>query len=835
MARTGYVDVYDLKTLKLAESISLPLVKIEHSANDENRFYVIGDDIIYSIDTQFKVNTNQWFLNKNISVKQVYTFEHGIYVVSKHNESNALYLFDQQLRFNKSIAIPDLHFIQTSNYLDKSFWFHTPDGSYQYSLHHSTAQAPHYFFKGKSISGVIKDRQNNYWFTTIGSGLLLANNLDDKLVALNKYQANKLAFSGKNMLIGTQSGEILMEKQGTGSFSIIAENKARLKVNYLYSDSHLIMCASDKLNLINNKPVKIKDYELALKHVVRVDSSYYFVAVSGFGGLIKNPLKTYAKKSVWDHTFNKYINESDSSLSMAIKSVRAKSVAYDPSKNTLFCATNIGLYAIYPDTIREILINKKRAYASAIECHRENLYSLSSDGNLFLVRPDLSFELLNEKLRVPFNTIKWMKLKGENLYLINNEFILRYDLQTKLISRLNHLLNPAEVTDIESKNGKIYLATTYGITELSTSSFDTAPPPLFHLNYITVNDSRVSLKTLHSFDADKNNIAFNFSILDFGHYNKNTLYYKLNDGEWEKISGEVRTINFPSLSPGKYTVSFKLADKSLSENFAFMIAKPFWQQWWFYMLCTLPVYLISYLFYRRLLFVKTKKLQEQNEKIVLEQNLNKSILVSIRAQMNPHFFYNALNTIQAYIFINDKLKASSYLAKFSKLTRMILEMSDKEKVTLEEEIEALTLYLDLEKMRFKEELEYTFSFNNTGDTGRTLEIPSMIIQPFAENAIKHGLLHKEGIKKLNITFEADNSYLLVNIEDNGIGRKKAGEFAKVKAEKYKSFSTSANEKRIDLLNKGKYHKVTVTITDKTDASGHATGTKVTLKIPVKDV
>jgi LytS/YehU family sensor histidine kinase len=209
--------------------------------------------------------------------------------------------------------------------------------------------------------------------------------------------------------------------------------------------------------------------------------------------------------------------------------------------------------------------------------------------------------------------------------------------------------------------------------------------------------------------------------------------------------------------------------------------------------------------------------------------LNKSLLASIKSQMNPHFIFNALNTIQAYIFLNDKENATGYLSKFSKLTRSILEMSEKDEVFLAEEIETLKLYLDLEKMRFQEGFNY--SLNTSEVEVDEIKIPSMIIQPYVENAIKHGLLHSSNEKQLSINFTSKNNCLLVEIKDNGIGRKRAEELRLQQEKFHAGFSTKANEKRLKLL--GHENNIVVSYIDNYDINNQATGTTVILTIQLK--
>jgi LytS/YehU family sensor histidine kinase len=180
--------------------------------------------------------------------------------------------------------------------------------------------------------------------------------------------------------------------------------------------------------------------------------------------------------------------------------------------------------------------------------------------------------------------------------------------------------------------------------------------------------------------------------------------------------------------------------------------------------------------------------------------------------------------------MDDKRNASTYLSKFSKLTRTILEMSEKETVSLAEELEALNLYLDIEKVRFSEDFNFAIKIDKKINTD-TVKIPSMLIQPYIENAIKHGLLHKKGRKELMLDFEMKQGVLLITLDDNGIGRKRSGEINRIKNSNHQSFATEANSRRLDILNKSE-SKVGVEYEDKMDQLGNSKGTIVTIRIPI---
>jgi LytS/YehU family sensor histidine kinase len=231
-------------------------------------------------------------------------------------------------------------------------------------------------------------------------------------------------------------------------------------------------------------------------------------------------------------------------------------------------------------------------------------------------------------------------------------------------------------------------------------------------------------------------------------------------------------------------------------------------------------------------FKKQRRKQAlETEKNKLEKDLQQSTLASIKSQMNPHFLFNALNTIQSYIYQNDKQNASQYLGKFSELTRMILEMSNRETISLSEEIKALKLYLELEQLRFEEKLKYEIVVAQNIDV-EMIHIPSMLIQPYIENAIKHGLLHKKDNWILEISFKKNEKILVVIVDDNGIGRKRSQELQKLKLKQHQSFAMSANEKRLDILNKGLEKPIALQIIDKTNENSEAIGTTVILNIPI---
>ncbi len=219
----------------------------------------------------------------------------------------------------------------------------------------------------------------------------------------------------------------------------------------------------------------------------------------------------------------------------------------------------------------------------------------------------------------------------------------------------------------------------------------------------------------------------------------------------------------------------------------------------------------------------------------LKANYDKELtdlrMAALRSQMNPHFIFNALNSIKRYIIDNEKEQAVYYLNKFSKLIRMILAATSRPEVTLEEELQTALLYLDIENIRFGNQLHFTIEVSETVDP-RQIKIPSLLLQPFLENAIWHGLSRKEGEKRLSIRMAAEGvGYLRIEMEDNGIGRQRAEMLKKDRLVNRESVGLRLTRERLDKFSESFRNPYTLEFRDLTDAAGEPTGTCVVLRLP----
>jgi len=229
--------------------------------------------------------------------------------------------------------------------------------------------------------------------------------------------------------------------------------------------------------------------------------------------------------------------------------------------------------------------------------------------------------------------------------------------------------------------------------------------------------------------------------------------------------------------------------------------------------------------------LQLQKLESEKVKADLQQQASELEMQALRAQMNPHFIFNSLTSINRFILKNEKAQASEYLTKFSKLVRMILQNSQTALIPLVSELESLQLYLELESLRFDHHFQFTIHVENDLDVS-SLKVPPLIIQPYAENAIWHGLMQKEEGGRLQIELFKEANMLCCKIADDGIGRKKAEELKNKSASAHRSMGMKITADRIAILHRNKQMDTTVKITDVVLHDGSAGGTEVLLKIPV---
>jgi hypothetical protein len=344
------------------------------------------------------------------------------------------------------------------------------------------------------------------------------------------------------------------------------------------------------------------------------------------------------------------------------------------------------------------------------------------------------------------------------------------------------------------------------------------------------NDARAPLQL----NYEQNMLSFEFAALNYTVPQKNQYAYKLEgaDKDWT-YSGSRRQATYSNLSGGDYVFRVKAANNDgvwneEGKSIFIHIAPPFWETLLFRILVATVIISSVYIFFRQRI---THIRKEEKKKTAFNKQLAQIEMKALKAQMNPHFIFNCMNSINSYILENDKKMASDYLTKFSTLIRLILENSDKQKINLGDELAMLETYMQLEQNRLDNKFDYHIQVDPSIKT-TSVEIPSLILQPFIENAIWHGLVHKTERGKINISVRRESSSLICVIDDNGIGRTKAALLQKQQVIKHQSMGMKVTEDRLRILNQLNLERPSVLITDLFNEHNEPCGTNVEIKFPV---
>lgn len=337
----------------------------------------------------------------------------------------------------------------------------------------------------------------------------------------------------------------------------------------------------------------------------------------------------------------------------------------------------------------------------------------------------------------------------------------------------------------------------------------------------------IPLKLAHT----QNEISFDFTAIEFNHPGEIEYWYYLEGLDKDWVNGsDNRTINYKNLKFGTYRFKLFVSNKrnntrSEITSFLFVIKPAFWQRWWFWPLTAL-------LFMIAVVLVAIKNItqikEEEKQKTASNKTMAELETKMLRSQMNPHFIFNSLNSVQKYIWENKEEDAAEYLARFAKLIRAILENSRKETIPLKEEIAVMKLYIELEHRRSNAHFDYTIKIDENLKQ-QSVFLPPLIMQPFIENAIWHGLNKKEAKGSLLVEVKQENNQLVCIIDDDGVGRNKKTEND---ITGNKPLGISITQQRISRLMQTTQQYAGLVVEDKIE-NGLATGTRVIITLPLQ--
>ncbi len=675
-------------------------------------------------------------------------------------------------------------------------------------------------FKNNIISSVMKDKAGNTIMGTFGDGLIFIPNIN--LINIdfpdNRIKTTKICSANDSIIFaGTQSGQIFkINKKGTTQL-FHNEQLKYIEVLEFFEVSNELLFDNGGILFINistNEQYYSKFG--ALKDIEYIDTNKYLIAfnrgVAWFDPTVSTKSKSFKKKLIYFLNFRN----------------RTYCANIDLNTNTIYAGTSVGLKIGNEIETNFFSFNNKAVIAKDILYFKEKIYITTEDFGILI------FE--NNKLINQWTTSEGLISDSPNkICEYNNNLYISSKLGLQIVKLSGEsigVLNQSEglqtnnILDFEISNNNLWILNQKALQKIELSKIIMEEYlPTISLSEILLNDSILICSNNSRFTYNQNKLKFNVSAISLKYENEIEYHYMLEgiDNTTQINNYYENSIEYKTLPHGKYTFKIKAVCRNKESEtliYKFSISPPIWQTWWFFVLFTIVGAGLTILVFK----IRINKIKYTNE---LEKQLKISEITAIKAQMNPHFIFNAINSIQDLILKGDIENSYNYIIKFSQMVRQTLNYSDKEFIDIEDEIQLLEIYLKLEKLRFKDDFSYSISLNNADD----IIIPPMLVQPFVENAIKHGLLHKEGFKELKIEFKKDK-ILYCTISDNGIGLKKSEEIKKRRQSKHKSFSTKATKSRFEIMKTHYKQDIGVDYYDLSPNNTN-TGTKVVIRLPFK--
>lgn len=677
----------------------------------------------------------------------------------------------------------------------------------------------HTCFFGTKITSVIRDREGNFWFTGLNSGIHVIPDLritrphlednyksDKELRLVKKLSSGKILFGAYYGTVGIAYPEKNMiesldEINNISGITVkdAEEYKGKIYISRgrLFIYDTLTKKAGFPLNYSNARSLTI------------LNDTMFMVSPTHFTKVSINDLK-----------------EGEEFPGSHILELGGRDLIHDDKG--VYCALNNGLIYYFNGSTNYLVDENKQEIFTGHLCKANGYVWCASGDDGIIQLKDGRF--VSRKYRDVFNasnTIRSMYGENQEIWISTGSYLYRYDLSKDTLFRLsrNLGLKASETYDITKNKETVILGTKDGLVYFPDSLIEEKrkAPELF-LDLIHTDTDTFGTEDEIHLPYNFNNLTIEFTGIHYSSRKDLKFKYRVKelDENWTVTSYNNPRAIFTSLPAGNFNIEIIAMDESGQESkqltIPLSVESPLWQKGWFYLLSSIFAIAIITLIYS----LRIRSLRRKNE---LEKKLISSQLTALKAQMNPHFMYNALNSIQDLMLSNDHLASNRYLGRFSQLMRKILDASGKEFITIKEECSILNLYLELEKLRFGEEFNYEINVDSTIDDEETM-IPPLILQPYVENAMKHGLLHKKGEKELKIRF-SKSDHLICIIEDNGIGRKRSDE---IKQRHHHSFASDATEKRLELLKNYTRQDFSIEITDLYD-NGAAAGTLVTIHFP----
>jgi ligand-binding sensor domain-containing protein len=683
------------------------------------------------------------------------------------------------------------------------------------------------FLPGKQVSRTFRDATGNLWFTTLGQGIYRLNSDEFRTTHLNApgmeassvYAINRM---GDRLLVGDNHNYVFdfslpaVSLQAGYSGTGIAKNRV-LSFDRLPNDNYLV-ASDDELDEFTSDFHRKRWFADGLKSVFRKSPDE--LLLSTFWGVAAFDLRTFR-------------------LTDTLWRQRSTTVYY--RKDTILIGTLDGLYALPPDRSvvfmgRNIPFLQKRISGLA-ESADGTLWVGSYDAGVAGYRDGHIIATIGKQHGLTSNICRTLLVHKNDLWIGTDKGLnrVRLDQPGYPVAQFTSQdgLGSDIVNVIYADSSMLYVGTPAGLSFFDESRIDHSEGcRLYLLSILNSGRERIDDTAALRLPYTDKYIRLEFAGISYRSVGGIVYRYRLLglDSSWR--STKETFLEYPTLPSGNYELQLeainKFGTRSAPLSLRFGVIAPFWQTAWFSGLLITAFLLLTWLFVSlRIRHIRRR----QQEKESLNQRIMEMENTALQAQMNPHFIFNCLNSIQQYIFDQDIFAANKYITGFSRLIRATLQNSTKPFIPLPDEISYLSNYLSLEKLRFKDKMNYQIDVDPAVNNNNYI-IPPMLIQPYVENSMRHGLRHKmDGKGYIHIRFYKKDNRLLITVEDNGIGRKKAAGYKTREHIEYQSKGMSLTADRIRMMNAKYNDSISIDVIDLEDAAGRAAGTRVVMEFP----
>lgn len=793
-----YCNLKNIETFEVFQN-NLLVIDINGNIYQVNKNKVIKiAELPFAVSRMCVVNNTAYFIQKGNSTGEIFQLYNGVL------RSFASVDFTSQTQVNNLVSVENKIAVSSNRGM--------------YVLDVKTKKYFNINDKYRT-SDIIIDRETNFWTSTLDNGLIKIPSFSVEYIFPknnNEIYTHITSFN-KHYLLASNKGNVY-SIDSTGRLKDTFISNTGKEIDFIYFNK-----TSDKIyTSIGDFDVKTKKFNLFYygKNIsFDTSNNLYFALHSIAGVLTKNKTNPI-------FNFNELQKFTiDNSEFYEIRKQRSRSVL-SVNDTILYVAYSDNLY-YYTPTIKKVIIDKDSISIYGIDIKKgsnDNIWIGTTQNGVYLInKSDVKkhYSIING---LSGNTCRRIFIDNNSVYVLTENGLDKINATNDSVFSITKAygINNLTFYDFYVSNTKIYLLSNEGVLSIP-KNYENAfiNPSLFFTK--TLYDGNIDIKPNEKISYNNNSLQFNFQLLSYIRSKNTILKYRLIglDSNWNQIAPQINFLKFNNLPHGDYNLQL-LAENKIKVEFPFSISKPFWLTWWFIFIEIIFGLLLIYLTIQITQF-RLRKKQIFKEKLILSQ------LTALRSQMNPHFLYNVLNSLQGLIYSKKINEAGTYVSKFSDHLRYTLNMSDKQQVTIKEEIESLNIYLELEKLRFGDDFIYQLIKNS--DVNDYSKIPALIVQPFVENAVKYGLLNKKGDKKLFLLFENINNNIKVTIQDNGIGRAASYKINEKRKDKPSSFATIAIYSRIELINRQRKQEIKIDITDLYD-NNIACGTKVELYIPI---